>query len=500
MLRNRPFPAPLVLVLLTLATHAGADVRYNHPIGGTTLDCGRPSIATGTWMWLTAWEAGGEVDSRFEGIVLPGEKRALADYFDHHGPGTLPETGLLHDGTYILAFVRGTELVVREQTGFSTWSTVAVADLGPATQATSRIDLWCSGYPEYPSWAWLAVWSGNATGGGIRFLRRSELGWGQLETIPGAAPQLNELSFPQVTTHSGPYSPLPRVYYVDMDEEPCLKHVDHELGSGWTTPVAHTGIHVFGGEFDVARASFGYVFLTTGLQPTCPCNQISFCEWLDDDGWQAPLAMTVPTDHYDWPLSPRIGFDMNGELVHALWFQLGSDPTMAPHSRRLHYLQRDVATWTDHSDELAELQDTGLESHLSLSVDAYGCAAFAFARRDTLAGVPRPAAVWESLPGLPSDGVGDATPRLRAVKAVPNPFNPTVTLDVAADGPVMALEIFDPCGRRVADLTPVLADGSWRAMWDGRDGRGRELPSGAYLVRARDAAGTTAACKVMLAR
>ena len=80
-------------------------------------------------------------------------------------------------------------------------------------------------------------------------------------------------------------------------------------------------------------------------------------------------------------------------------------------------------------------------------------------------------------PGVPR-------PRL-ALRAAPNPFNPTVRLavDLPRDGAVR-LEIRDLRGR----LVRVLADAvqpaglrSWR--WDGRDREGRPAPSGLYLAR-----------------
>jgi hypothetical protein len=45
------------------------------------------------------------------------------------------------------------------------------------------------------------------------------------------------------------------------------------------------------------------------------------------------------------------------------------------------------------------------------------------------------------------------------------------------------LGVFDATGRQVADLSPVLARGSSRIRWDCRDGQGRRLSAGVYVVR-----------------
>jgi hypothetical protein len=67
----------------------------------------------------------------------------------------------------------------------------------------------------------------------------------------------------------------------------------------------------------------------------------------------------------------------------------------------------------------------------------------------------------------------------------PNPFNPRteIVFDLPRDG-AFDLSVFDVRGRRVR----TLAAGDWpagphRVDWDGRDGEGRALSSGVYLVR-----------------
>lgn len=69
----------------------------------------------------------------------------------------------------------------------------------------------------------------------------------------------------------------------------------------------------------------------------------------------------------------------------------------------------------------------------------------------------------------------------------PNPFNPATVLpyDLAEAGPVR-LEVYDALGQWVCTLVSGYQKaGAHRASWDGRDGQGRQVGSGAYLVRLR---------------
>jgi photosystem II stability/assembly factor-like uncharacterized protein len=90
---------------------------------------------------------------------------------------------------------------------------------------------------------------------------------------------------------------------------------------------------------------------------------------------------------------------------------------------------------------------------------------------------------WPSaVPDLPLAGAVVLHP------AVPNPFNPRTMLswEMPSDGPVW-LTVHDVRGR----LVRTLIDGASRprglndTTWDGRDGHGRALAAGVYLVRVR---------------
>ena len=89
----------------------------------------------------------------------------------------------------------------------------------------------------------------------------------------------------------------------------------------------------------------------------------------------------------------------------------------------------------------------------------------------------------------------------RLSQNTPNPFNPLTTFryNVPRAGRVV-LSVYDQRGARVATvLEATVPAGEGQVDWDGRDGRGCDLPSGVYLARLETEDGPHVV-KVMLAR
>ncbi|RPJ44442.1 MAG: hypothetical protein EHM19_06765, partial [Candidatus Latescibacterota bacterium] len=97
--------------------------------------------------------------------------------------------------------------------------------------------------------------------------------------------------------------------------------------------------------------------------------------------------------------------------------------------------------------------------------------------------------------GLASAG-GRGVPVARLGPVRPNPFNGSTEISWELDAPSrVVLAVHDPAGRLVAVLADAdLAPGSHAFSWDGRDGAGRSIASGAYFARL-SAAGRTHTAK-----
>ena len=85
--------------------------------------------------------------------------------------------------------------------------------------------------------------------------------------------------------------------------------------------------------------------------------------------------------------------------------------------------------------------------------------------------------------------------------ASPNPFHPTTRIVFETARPArVRLAVYDVHGRLVATLLEgAVAPGRHAAAWNGRDGRGRDVASGVYVVRLESPAGVSAR-KLVLAR
>ncbi len=87
----------------------------------------------------------------------------------------------------------------------------------------------------------------------------------------------------------------------------------------------------------------------------------------------------------------------------------------------------------------------------------------------------------------PTAVVAGAPPAAQPLRAAPNPMNPSASVAFSLEEPAEGtLAVFSAGGRLVRDL----ARGSFGAgghayVWDGRDGAGRDAPSGVYFIRLR---------------
>jgi flagellar hook assembly protein FlgD len=81
----------------------------------------------------------------------------------------------------------------------------------------------------------------------------------------------------------------------------------------------------------------------------------------------------------------------------------------------------------------------------------------------------------------------------------PNPFNPTTVIEFAVPEPSeVSLCVYDAKGKLVRTVidTRVEAPSTLRAPWDGRDDKGKLVPSGVYFYKL--VAGDRSATRKML--
>ncbi len=277
------------------------------------------------------------------------------------------------------------------------------------------------------------------------------------------------------------------------------------VGWVWSDPVPVPdglgGLNTpLGGPFAVTRNSDGeWAILGLGPQPTCPCGTVIY-QHTEAQVWQPFQDLTMDHGHYDQPLSPRLTAGLDGQ-VHAFWHQLDTSGDLIPHQAYLEYHVAQDGLWEDAGDFLDAEPGGGLKAQLDLAVSPQGRPVLAWARRDTVEGVPGNQVIRLARHGQngPAAAPPAATPLV--MKAWPNPFNPRVTVSCELDGPQdLHLAVFDARGRLVRRLLdgPQPA-GTVRAVWDGRDERGAAAPSGLYFARLLSGQGTQTR-KLVLAR
>jgi photosystem II stability/assembly factor-like uncharacterized protein len=132
------------------------------------------------------------------------------------------------------------------------------------------------------------------------------------------------------------------------------------------------------------------------------------------------------------------------------------------------FITADLVTWESYTGDLTSLPVNELLSHDGWFYKTGGTVASYHAQHPSVVAVPG----------------GDAA-AIVALHARPNPTHgvTTLALDLAADADVR-VDVFDATGREVASLHRGALDAGRHALtWDGRDGAGREMAAGVYVVR-----------------
>lgn len=95
---------------------------------------------------------------------------------------------------------------------------------------------------------------------------------------------------------------------------------------------------------------------------------------------------------------------------------------------------------------------------------------------------------------------GDLPAAPATLAAHPNPFNPSTAVTYRIEAPAeVTLAVHDLAGRLVAVIDAGRREaGTHRASWDGRDGAGRAVTSGVYVLQLSDSVGIRQSAKLTL--
>jgi predicted GH43/DUF377 family glycosyl hydrolase len=183
----------------------------------------------------------------------------------------------------------------------------------------------------------------------------------------------------------------------------------------------------------------------------------------------------------------------NGGVYH-MWYS-GSD---GDHSRIGYATSVDGVVWYKHAGNPAldmgasgSLDDAGVSSPSVLYDGIRHCMFYAGCDGDDLnidlaMGQEPPLLMLMPLVPEETEEETQAVPlRFELSQNFPNPFNPVTTICYQLpESSRVTLAIYDLLGQKVQVLVDGFVDAGYRSVvWDGRDGFGREVGSGVYLVR-----------------
>ncbi len=242
----------------------------------------------------------------------------------------------------------------------------------------------------------------------------------------------------------------------------------HTVTSGASSQPADDPGALFDASINSVNTDFSYVFDTPGDYPY-------FCRPHELMGMRGSVTVTGDTAFVrtgNYAFSPATVTVRTGDTVTWLWVD-GSHTTTSGAS-------------SQPADNPGALWNSPLDAaHPSFSYTFSQAGSFPyFCIPHEFMGMTGSVMVQAEATGVPGDGSRARTPGL-ALRAVPNPFRSgsVIRFRLAGAGEVRA-GVLDPAGRRVR----ILASGSFppgdhTLAWDGRDGYGRLLPAGVYLVR-----------------
>jgi hypothetical protein len=211
-------------------------------------------------------------------------------------------------------------------------------------------------------------------------------------------------------------------------------------------------------------------------------NDIFYKEYIPGVGWD-PLDTQI-TFNASSQIQPFVDADPMSN-VYTVWTDSrngSSDPDIFYDTRRM-------GTWAGNTPLVYAATDTSnsVQQAPGIVHDEFGTAYVAWTDERLPASIGKNREVFYKvgLDVITAVPVSEKPALARLLRNYPNPFNPITrvqfTLDRSAQ---VSLRVFDVQGRVVRTLLDsYLSSGPRVIAWDGRDDRGRQLPSGTYFLR-----------------
>jgi hypothetical protein len=211
-------------------------------------------------------------------------------------------------------------------------------------------------------------------------------------------------------------------------------------------------------------------------------NEIYYKEYVPGVGWDA-LDTRVTTNTFS-QIQPYVDADAMGN-VYTVWTDLRN----GSNDFDIFYDTRKAGVWAGNTPLVYAATDTShsMQQTPGITHDDFGTAYVAWMdeRLPASNGKNKEAFYKVGTNVVTAVPIAEAPGLTRLLRNYPNPFNPLTKIQFALERDAqVSLRVFDVQGRAVRTLIDsYLASGPRLMSWDGRDDRGRPLPSGTYFLR-----------------
>ena len=211
-------------------------------------------------------------------------------------------------------------------------------------------------------------------------------------------------------------------------------------------------------------------------------NDIFYKEYTPGVGWD-PLDTQITTNASS-QIQPYVDADPRSN-VYTVW----TDSRNGSSNPDIFYDARTAGTWAGNTPLVYSATDTtnSVQQYPGIAHDQYGTAYVAWTDERLPASIGKNREVFYKvgLDVITAVPVSEKPAIAKLLRNYPNPFNPVTKIQFTlGQSAQVSLRVFDVQGRTVRTLlNSYLSSGPRVISWDGRDDRGRLLPSGTYFLR-----------------